>query len=395
MSRQIAVGIDIGTYQIKVVVASSEVTSPKMLPKIIGLGQAETKGLRHGYVVNQIEAIKSIQTAIRQAEKMAGVKISKAFLSVGGVGLSSIVSSGTIVTSRADSEITSLDIEKLHQLAEAEIPQSQSLNRRILHSIPLQYKIDGKIVLGKPEGMKGMRLEVKILFITCLSSHLNELIETAQECGVEIEDVMAAPLAASFVSLSKAQKIAGVVLANIGAETVSIAVFEEDIPISLEVFPIGSNDITNDIALGLKIPLEEAEQIKIGSSKSADYSKKKLDEIIVARLGDIFELIDAHLKKIGKNGLLPAGIVLTGGGSGVTTIEDLARGALKLPSKKSEGKFESSKGSVKDATWAVAYGLCILAFATEESGVINTQLGLRIVTKTGKGIWNWLRHFLP
>ncbi len=394
MSRQIAVGIDIGTYQIKVVVASSETTSPKNLPKIIGLGQAESKGLRHGYVINQIEAIKSIQSAIRQAEKMAGVKISKTFLAVGGVGLGSIISNGGIVTSRADSEITALDIEKLHQLAEAEIPQNQSLNRRILHSIPLQYKIDGRVVLGKPEGMKGMRLEVKMLFITCLSSHLNELIETVQECGVEVEDVMAAPLAASFVSLSKAQKIAGVVLANIGAETVSIAVFEEDIPISLEVFPIGSNDITNDIALGLKIPLEEAEMVKVGSSKS-EFSKKKLDEIIMARLGDIFELVDAHLKKIGKNGLLPAGIVLTGGGSGITTIEDLARGTLKLPSKKSEGKFESTKGSVKDAMWAVAYGLCILAFATEESGTINTRLGIRLMKSTKNSVWNWLKQFLP
>ena len=199
------------------------------------------------------------------------------------LGLVVIIANGSIVTSRADSEITPLDIEKLHQAAEAEIPQAQALNRRILHPIPLQYKIDGRVVLGKPEGMKGMKIEVKMLFITCLASHLNDLIETVQECGVAVEDVMAAPLAASFVSLTKAQKIAGVVLANIGAETVSIAVFEDDIPISLEVFPIGSNDITNDIALGLKIPLEEAEQIKVGTSRSTEYPKKKLEEIIYAQ----------------------------------------------------------------------------------------------------------------
>ena len=113
------------------------------------------------------------------------------------------------------------------------------------------------------------------------------------------------------------------------------------------------------------------------------------------RLSDIFELVDAHLKKIGRNGLLPAGIVLTGGGSGITTIEDLARGTLKLPSKRSEGKFESSKGAVKDAMWAVAYGLCILAFATEETAAIHSRLGIRLVKSTTNSLSAWFRQFLP
>jgi len=330
MARNIAVGIDIGTYQIKVVVASASNPQERVSPKILGIGASESKGLRHGYIINQAEAVKSIKSALRQAEKSAGVKITKAFLAIGGIGINGTVSSGVIVTSRADSEITDLDIKKAHDVAEMEIPQALSLNRRVLHSIPLQYKIDGKTVLGQPQAMKGMRLEAKLLFITCLSHHLDNLIEAVQECGVDVEDVMASALAGSLVVLSKTQKIAGCVLANIGAETVSIVVFENDIPISLEVFPIGSNDITNDIALGLKIPLEEAEQLKIGSSKGGDYPRKKLEEIVMARLSDIFELIEAHLKKIGRNGLLPAGIIITGGGSGVTTIEDFARSVLKL-----------------------------------------------------------------
>jgi len=395
MARHIAVGIDIGTYHIKVVVTSAETAAEKSMPKIIGISQVESKGLRHGYIINQREAVKSLYQALRQAEKSSGIKISRAFLAVGGVGLTSITSLASIVTSRADSEITALDVQKLHEIAQNDIPQALSMNRQVLHEVPLQYKIDGKTVLGRPEGMKGLRLEVKMLFITCLSRHLNDLIEAVQECGVEVEDVMAAPLAASFVSLSKTQKIAGCVLANIGAETVSIVVYENGIPISLEIFPIGSNDITNDIALGLKIPLEEAEHIKLGGSRSSDYSKKKLDEIVSARLGDIFDLIELHLKKIDRNGLLPAGIIITGGGSGITTIEDLAKGVLKLPSKKSDIKFESTKGTIKDATWAVAYGLCVLAFTTDEGGSISSQLGRRLIKTTGSSLLNWIKKFLP
>jgi len=152
-------------------------------------------------------------------------------------------------------------------------------------------------VLGKPQGMRGTKLEVESLFITTFEQHLNDLVTAIENTGIAVEDIMASSLAASFVMLTKAQKRAGCVLANIGAETVSIVVFENSTPISIKVFPLGSNDITNDIALGLKIPLEEAEKIKRGGMSSANYSKRKLDEIIAARLTDIFELIQAHLKR--------------------------------------------------------------------------------------------------
>src|ERR1035437_7743881 len=181
-----------------------------------------------------------------------------------------------------------------------------------------------------------------MLFIPCIDHHLNDILESVEGAGIRVEDVMAAPVAASLVTLTKSQKIAGVVLCNIGAETVSIAVFENSVPVSLEVFPIGSTDITNDIALGLKVPLEEAEQIKIGAITGNSYPRKKLEEIIEARLSDIFELIEAHLKKIGRSGLLPAGIVITGGGAGLGTIEDMARVALRLPSRVGSISFSFS-----------------------------------------------------
>lgn len=396
MARNITTGIDIGTYQIKVVMTeykkNGDGKGNNQLPNIIGTGFAQSKGLRHGYIINQNDTIRSIRNAVEQAEKSSGVKIKKAFISIGGVGLEEVHSRGGAVVARADSEITNLDIEKAIKDSEKKVTQ-RIANRKILHEIPIQYKVDGQKVLGKPQGMRGSKLELEVLFITCLEQHLNDLISSVEESGIVVEDVMASPLAGSFVTLNRAQKVAGSVLANIGAETVSIVVFENNIPISLKVFPIGGTDITNDIALGLKIPLDEAERVKTGALSGVEFPKKRLDEIMSARLTDIFELIEAHLEKIGKNRLLPAGIIITGGGSGITTIEDLARAALKLPSKISTG-FGNNNGSlasqVRDSSWAVAYGLCIWGFSTEED-----SMGVKLAKQTGGSIIGWIKQFLP
>ncbi len=391
--RNITAGIDIGTYQVKVVVSELLRENGKNVTKILGTGMTESKGLRHGYIINNTEVTQSIQTAVRLAEKTSGVKINRAFVGIGGIGLAGVTSSANTIIGRADQQITELDIEKLIKLCEENLPVGQSQNHRILHSIPLQYKIDGKAVLAKtPIDMKGTKLEVKMLFITCLEPHLNDLLEAVEEAGIEVIDVMAAPIAASFVTLSKQQKMAGCVLANIGAETISIVVFENNIPISLEVFPIGGADITNDIALGLKIPLEEAENIKLGGFGVNSVPRKKLEEIISARLADMFELIDNHLKKIGRNGLLPAGIFITGGSGGIGAIEDFAKVSLKLPSRIANLTLGDHKGNIKDSTWAVSYGLCVLGLSKEE----KTTLGLKNTAhKSGQKILSWFQQFLP
>jgi len=364
VSKKIAVGIDIGTHQIKVVVSELLKEKNKTIPRVIGRGLSESKGLRFGYIVNQNDVTKSLEIALNQAERSAGVKIKKADVSIGGIGLESVVAEGSAIGSKGNFEMSELDIQKVQEVAENNI---ELLNKKIIHTIPIQFKIDGQKVLGRPIGIKGKKLEGKFLFITYLKQHLEDLAQAIEKTGIEIGEFVAAPIASSIVTLTKAQKIAGCVLANLGAETVSIIVYENGDPISLETFPIGSTNITNDIALGLKIPLEEAEKIKIGMVSGTSYSKKKLEEIISARLEDIFELIDNHLKKIGRNGLLPAGIILTGGGSGITTIEDLARAYLALPSKIATINFISNANSkIKDSTWSVAYGLCILGLTKKE-----------------------------
>lgn len=391
MVRHITVGIDIGSYQIKMVVAE---TDPQTNTQhIIGTGIAESKGLRHGYIVNANEVVRSIKKAKDQAEKAAGVQIKKAFLAIGGVGLTGNTCQSAVMISRGDSEVTDLDVKKVQEICEQEIPSPLSVNRKTIHTIPIAYRIDGKSVLGRPQGMKGLKLETRILFISALEQHLNDLIAVVGDAGIIVEDVLAAPIAASLVTLTKAQKIAGVVLANIGAETVSIVVFENNMPISLEVFPIGSNDITNDIALGLKVTLEEAEKVKMG--KSNTYPRKKLEEITNARLSDIFELIDTHLRKINRNGLLPAGIVITGGGSYTSGIEDQAKDSLKLPSRIADIVGNNvPRTQTKDSIWSVAYGLCIFGLNVEDHDGYRTGNIIKI-NKIWQKSWKWIQQFLP
>lgn len=387
MSRNIAVGIDVGTYQIKVVVATQGKKDPK--PTILGTGYAQSRGIRHGYIINKDDLVRTLQHAVALAEKSAGVPIRRAFISVGGVGLEEYRSRAEVIVSRADSEVSDLDVKSVLEESERKIA-SRLTNRKVIHAIPLSYKLDGERILGRPISMHGTKLEVESLFVTALEQHLQDLIASVEECGIAVVDVMASPLAGSFVTLTKAQKIAGVVLTNIGAETVSIAVFENEVPISVRVFPMGSTSITHDIALGLKISLDDAESAKLGHRTPEGVTVKRLEDIVAAKLTEMFRLVEAHLKRIGKNGLLPAGVVISGGGSGVTTVEDVAKAALKLPTKRAVLQVPSGSTKVKDSSWAVAYGLCIWGLKNDvESSALSSM------RERATGMLSWFRQFLP
>ncbi len=398
MSRKISTGIDIGTHRIKVAVAEDlKSEDGSHSPYIIGAGVAESKGMRHGRIMNIKDAARSIRSAINQAEKTSKTKIKKVFLSIGGIGLETIISKSSVMISKADSEITDLDVKKVLVAAQHEIPKSALVNKEIIHSIPLSYKIDDELLMARPKGMHAGKLEVKVLFIVCLKQYLNDLIKATEETGVDVVDVMASPLAASIVNLSKTQKSAGSVLANIGSETVTLLVYENNMPISLEVYPIGGSDITNDIALGFRIPIDEAENIKIGKDIGAQYSKKKLGEIITARLTEIFNRVESHLKKIGRSGLLPAGIIITGGGSGLSMIESSAKELLKLPSKTASINLISSikDNHFKDASWSVAYGLAVWGLSGGEDSSFELDSPSYKIGGVFKGLSGWFQQFLP
>lgn len=386
--RNIITGIDVGTHSVRVIIA--EKITGQVLPRIIGTGITESKGLRRGYVVNSQEATKSIKRAISAAQRKAKVVARSAFISIGGVGLESVMAQGTTVISRADSEATQMDVDNAISSAEESI--GNFANKKVIDTIPVKYKLDGKDVLGYPQGMKGSKLEVKALFITCLKQHIEELIHATEDAGVDVEAVIPSPVAASLVALSKRQRTVGVLLINIGAETVSVVTFEEDIPISLQVFPMGSSDLTNDIALGLQVPIEKAEDLKIGRDSNS-VSRKKLEYIIEARLSDIFELIEAHLKKIGRNGLLPAGVVITGGGAGLSTIEDLSKAILKLPALvplSQRGIASRVLEQFQDSSWFVVYGLCVYGSVQNK----KTEAYVPFKNIRDRGI-SWLKQLIP
>lgn len=369
--RKFYTGIDIGTYHVKVVIAAPA-DRPDLPMQIVGTGTAASKGMRHGYIIDRAEASRSIKEALQRAASAAKVNVKSARVAMGGVGLDEIRSQGDVTLTASGGIVTEKDIEKA--LRDSEKRASSKLtNRTIIHTIPLEYRVDGTKVLGKALGLQGTKLSVDTLLITMLTQHHDDLIDAVESAGVEVESVMASPLAASLVSLTKAQKTAGVVLANIGSETLSIIVFDNDTPVSLKVFPRGAGDITNTIALSFQIPPTEAEQIKRGAVTGSDIAPKKIQTIVAAQMKDMFTLVNAHLKTINRARLLPAGIVITGGGSGVDSAADIARTVLKLPSSIGVAG-QLARTTTADATWAVAYGLCRWAYG-EDIGDRNHSFG--------------------
>jgi cell division protein FtsA len=331
-------------------------------PKIIGVGEALTQGMRHGYVTNETLMVSSIREAVSQAEKTSNIKIKKAFVSLSGTTLQSVVGSGGTIISKADGEVTNLDANKAWEDCENNLNLN---NRKIIQMYPISFRLDGKEVLGRLEGLRGTKLEAKALFITYSITHLDDLLSAIAEAGVETIDVVASPVAISNIALSEKQKIVGVALVNIGDQTTSLSVFENGLLISINTFSVGSSNITNDIALGFRIPLEKAEELKLGNT-TPDFSKKKLDEIVEARLCDIFESIENTLKKIKRAELLPAGVVFVGGGANTPLLSELSKSILKLPSSIGTTEiFGNSKTKFRDSSWFTVLGLLT---TSKESG---------------------------
>jgi len=355
IKNKITVGIDIGTHTTRVVIVGYDKESKS--PYTIATGSAHTEGMRLGYITNVDRVADSVKRAVKKAEDASGIKIHQAVISIGGISLNSTTSNGSVIISKADQEITELDTKKAIANSQENL---EILNKKIIQVSPIAYKLDGKEIYGRPEGMRGVKLEVKTLFVTCLKQNIEDLVTALGLAKIEVLDIIPSPIANSMILLNSKQKAAGCALIDIGAETVSIACFENNLLISLQVFSIGGMDITKDVALGLRINLDEAESVKLGSVIGADFPKKKVEEIIDARLGDIFELAENHLKRIRRNELLPAGLIITGGGSHINNIEDIAKAQLKLPAKVGPSDMSLySKLKIREATWYTAYGLTL------------------------------------
>lgn len=364
MTQRVFTGIDIGTHQIKVVVAAPP-EKPDVPMQILATASSTSRGLRHGYIVDKKEAARSIREAVVRASQAAKVPIRSARIAMGGISLEEIRSTAEVSLTASGGIVSDRDIERV--LRESETKASSRLtNRAVVHVIPLEFRLDGAPLQGRPSGMQGTKLAVDALIVHMLAQHHDDLIEAVEAAQVEVEGTMASSLAASLVTLTKSQKTAGVVLANIGSETLSIVVFDNDIPVSLKVFPVGSAGITEALALNFQLPLNEAEQLKRGALSGTPVSQKKMSTVINARLKEMFIYIQTHLKSINRDRLLPAGIVITGGGAGLAQVLDAAKATLKLPANIGV-PLMLARASTIDATWAVAFGLCRWGYAESDA----------------------------
>ena len=390
MARKMYVGIDIGTYHVKAVIAAPP-DSPDQSMTVIGTGSAASKGMRHGYIVDQREVTRAIREAVQRAAHASKTPVTRARLAMGGISLEELRSFGDVTLTTSGGIVSEREMERVLRESEKRV-SSKLVNRSIIHAIPLSYKIDGSPVQGRPQGLQGTKLSVESLIISMLTQHHDDLIETVENSGIEVEGIMASPLAASFATLTKAQKTAGVVLTNIGAETLSIIVYDNDIPISVKVFPIGATDITSAIALTFQIPLPEAEQMKRGAVTGSDIAPRKMATVVSGRLKEMFRLVNAHLKTLGREKLLPAGIVITGGGASISGAPEIARLVMKLPAQVGLPAPVPRLGSL-DASWAVAYGLCRWAYA-EDSAAHPESFG-ELIAHVFNSLRNGLRLLLP
>lgn len=390
MAQRIYTGIDVGTHQVKVVIAAPP-QNPENPLQILATASAPSRGVRLGYVTDVKEVAAATRAAVDRAAQAARVQVRSARVSIGGISLEETRGTAEITLAASGGIVTARDIERVIDESEKR-GAAKLLNRTILHTIPLEFRLDGTPVQGRPSGLQGNRLGVETMLLSTLAQHHDDLIRAIEAAGIEVEDVMASPLSASLVTLSKAQKMAGVCLADIGADTTSIVIFEEDKPVSLKVFPVGSSELTNAFALAFQLPLPEAEQLKRGAVIGSTIPPKKLAQVVSTKLKELFLLINGHLKAIRRERLLPAGIVLTGGGAGLAAAVDVARAILKLPSQVGLPAM-ATRTSPLDATWAIAFGLCRWGYADDMSGH-SRPIG-DILSRMMDAVKNLFRSLLP
>jgi len=421
MKDNIIAGLDIGSTNIRLVVGQRGARETGEQLQIIGAVSVPAEGINRG-VVNSIEdATSAISACLEKAERLIGLPVSSVWVGINGPNLKCEKSRGVVAVGRSDNEIIEDDITRVIEAAQA---LSVPPNYEILHVIPVKFIVDNQEDIRDPLGMIGVRLEAETLIIQGFSSQIKNLTKAIYRTGLEIEDLVLSPLAAAEAIISHKQKELGAALINIGSSTTSLAVFEEGELLHAAVLPIGSEHITSDIAIGLRIPVSLAEKIKIeyGSASSKEFSKKEeidisdlakeenideesmiiskkyVAEIIEARVEEIFEKIDNEFKKIDRSGMLPAGVFLIGGGAKLSRLVEVARDKLRLPACLGANKNISlSIDKVNDPSFLTALGLVVWGseLAGQKKGAKISWPGGEAVNKTVSKIKKWFSSLIP
>ena len=373
------VGIDIGSGNLRAVGAVRR--EDQKYPVVVATYKKSIDGIDRGNIIDDKDVIRVITEAMIALEEQSGVEIAHTLVSLGAIGLSSHHASGYAQVSRGDASVTDLDIENAMKDGNRAIPDIR--NKSIIHAIPMDHKVDGNKIQGSVIGVRGNKLETKTLFVTFPLQCMNVLKKTLQDAEIRVTDIVAGPIAESIPLLTKKQKVAGVALINIGQAVTSLLVYEKNTPLLISTIAVGGDDITKDIALGMKITLEEAEEMKCGRATHA-YSKRKVEEIIEARLEDLCLKITKELSRIQRSELLPAGIIVTGASSLVPRLEYVFRNELRLPIKVITNELvRITNDTLRDGSWARSYGLTFLAPQDTEKDVIK-DLVTSIITRVKK-----------
>lgn len=350
LKKDFVVGLDIGTTKICCIVGEIIEPGPQPVIDIVGIGTAPSNGLRKGCVINIDATVESITKAIEEAELMAGIDISTVYTGIAGGHIKSFNSTGIVAVK--DKEINESDVQRVIDAAKA---VAVPLDREVIHVIPQEYLIDNQDGIRDPIGMSGVRLEVKVHMVTGAVSAAQNIIKCANKAGLNVSEICLEPIASSEAVLSQDEKELGVVLVDIGGGTSDIAIFREGAVVYTGVLAIGGNHITNDIAVGLRTPQNEAEKIKIrhgcalaslvkpdetievagvGGRKPRVLSRRLLAEIIEPRVEEIFQLIQTEVAKSGFQDLLSGGLVITGGSALLEGMPEIAEFIFEMPVKR-------------------------------------------------------------
>lgn len=413
--EQYIVGLDVGTQNIRVVQGKLDQASPELA--VIGAVTVPSAGMRKGVIVDIEETVSSISSALEKLERMTGVPITRANVSVGGNHILCIDSHGVIAVSRADGEISESDIVRVVDASQAiSIPP----NREVVHVIPKTFILDGQSGIKDPLGMSGIRLEVDTTIIHAGLPFIKNASRAILQAGLEIDQMVVSPLACAQAVLTKRQKELGVCALDLGAGTTNLAVYEEGTLLHAAVLPLGSMHITNDIAIGLRCSIDTAERVKLlyGSALPASVdrhqdinlasldpeeqekvSRLEVAEIIEARVEEIFDYVNKQLKKIGRDGKLPAGIVLCGAGSHLPGILEFTKKYLKLPVALGQPEgIASVIDQVNDPAYATAVGLVLwgerFGGGLGAGGLSSSLRGL-LENQNVLKLRKWFKSFLP
>ncbi len=376
------VGLDIGTTKISAIIAEMEPETRDL--KIVGVGVSPSEGLRRGVVVNLEKTVASIARAVEEAERMAGVQVKGVYAGIAGDHIRSINSRGVIAVSRKDNEISQADVDRVIDAAKAvAIP----MDREIIHIIPQEFIVDDQVGIKDPIGMSGVRLEAEVHIITGAVTSAKNICKSITRAGLKVHDLVLEPLASSHAVLGPDERDLGVALLDIGGGTTDVAVFCEGSIRHTAIVPLGGASVTNDIAIGLRTPIDQAERIKIehglalvsmvgplekltvtgvGGRGDREIPRSQLASMIEPRMEEIFTLANREMKKSHYAELLGAGAVLTGGTSLLPGAVELAEQIFEMPVRRGvPSGLSGLMENVRDPRYATGVGLILHAVLNE------------------------------